>query len=90
MEQAALMNIGLALVGLIAVILLFILKAINNLNSLLATMALQPGTSAAAAPASVPTVAADGISEEEVAVISAVIATMMPGKTIQTIRLQQK
>ncbi|HOP73799.1 MAG TPA: hypothetical protein PLC07_01925 [Bacillota bacterium] len=90
MDQATLINIGLALVGLIAVILLFILKAINNLNSLLETMKLQPGMSAAAAPASVPTVAADGISEEEVAVISAVIAQLMPGKTIQSIRLHQK
>lgn len=90
MEQAALINIGLALVGLIVVILLFILKAINNLNSLLETMTLQPGTPVAAAPASAPTITADGISEEEVAVISAVIAKLMPGKTIQAIRLQQK
>jgi Na+-transporting methylmalonyl-CoA/oxaloacetate decarboxylase gamma subunit len=84
MDPQMTINLGLALIGLIALLLILVLKELRNLSSRLE----QSQVSIPAKMENYQPSVSQGVSEEEVAAIVAVITKLMPGQKIASIRME--
>lgn len=81
-------NLGLALMGLIAVLLILILKELHNLSSNFEHSFEHSEVPVAPKAENYTPSSNQGITDEEVAAIAAVVAKLMPDKKIASIRVE--